>query len=743
MATDRRLHWMNVLFPGEIDFPGNTDGIIAPSGLTAERPVTPTNGLIRYNTSNNTLEAYIGGIWAIIGTSGSVGITTFLGLSDTPSLYPVGTPVLRVNIGQTGVEFADGDAIWLPLAGGTMNGGQDITMNGGTIKGVPSPLFNNDVANKEYVDGIAAGLSAKESVHSATTGPIILSSQGLAGIDGHAAYLDGDRVLVKDQTIPSENGIYAAHAGPWTRTTDMDGTPANEVQGGTTTYVQNGTANGDTNWVVIWDGNVDVDTDPMNWTIISAGGTQNLWETIAGDGGSVSATSPIDTLTIAGGSGISTTMAGTTLTITNDSPNADQTVFGTITGDTGSVAGTASQLGKTIAIIGGTGITTAISGSTITVTSSGGGGSSSRINDTDDNTYVETEQGADDNQIRFGIEVTNGRKVGGEIANWGQNGVLIGNQYGSGLDGIDSVANNSGIPIKIVPGKGGRANPGVSTGGVGGELILRAGNGGYGDYGPDTSGGNGGYVSIRGGYGGSGTSFPYAGQADGGAIEIKAGKGADSGDGGRLDLLAGVGGSGDGATNGGAGGIITIVAGNSAFNNNGGGISITSGSGGNSGTAKGGTITIETKQSNATGVVGPDVTIKTGRGSGAASGNIVLATGYGGIQGAVIIGSAAGYGPYSTELRFREGPSNGTNIVALKAPSSIASDQVWILPDAGQSSPQVLGTDLGEFTLAGLPAAGSYPNCWALVTDASGGRTIVRSDGTNWKVVVVEGATVA
>lgn len=51
--------------------------------------------------------------------------------------------------------------------------------------------------------------------------------------------------------------------------------------------------------------------------------------------------------------------------------------------------------------------------------------------------------------------------------------------------------------------------------------------------------------------------------------------------------------------------------------------------------------------------------------------------------------------------------------------------------------------DLGEYTVAGLPAAASYANAYALATDASGGRTVVRSDGTNWKVIAVEGATVA
>jgi hypothetical protein len=50
---------------------------------------------------------------------------------------------------------------------------------------------------------------------------------------------------------------------------------------------------------------------------------------------------------------------------------------------------------------------------------------------------------------------------------------------------------------------------------------------------------------------------------------------------------------------------------------------------------------------------------------------------------------------------------------------------------------------LGEFTVAALPAAADNANRYAVATNASGGRTIVRSDGTNWKVIAVEGATVS
>jgi len=77
------------------------------------------------------------------------------------------------------------------------------------------------------------------------------------------------------------------------------------------------------------------------------------------------------------------------------------------------------------------------------------------------------------------------------------------------------------------------------------------------------------------------------------------------------------------------------------------------------------------------------------------------------------------------------------------------------LLDEGQRSKEVtinsalttidtnLNSDLGEFTVAGLPSAVTNPNAYALATNASGGRTVVRSDGTLWKIVAVEGATVS
>ncbi len=108
MSTDRKQHWHSVLFPEIVDFPNQRGGIIVPSGFTAERPSPAVNGTLRYNESLQLLEGYINSQWQTIESSGGIGITTYLGLSDTPSSY-VGQAgrIPRVNVTEDALEFTD------------------------------------------------------------------------------------------------------------------------------------------------------------------------------------------------------------------------------------------------------------------------------------------------------------------------------------------------------------------------------------------------------------------------------------------------------------------------------------------------------------------------------------------------------------------------------------------------------------------------------------------------------------
>lgn len=145
----------------------------------------------------------------------------------------------------------------------------NINLDGHKIVGVAPGVDPNDVVIKSQLDSISAGLDPKESVRVTTTGNITLS--GLQTIDGVALQV-GDRVLVKSQTNPVENGIYIASDSGWTRSEDADGDVNGEVSGGMFTFVEAGSVNAGTGWVVVADGALNPGTDSIVFTQFAGGG---------------------------------------------------------------------------------------------------------------------------------------------------------------------------------------------------------------------------------------------------------------------------------------------------------------------------------------------------------------------------------------------------------------------------------------------------------------------------------------
>jgi len=173
-----------------------------------------------------------------------------------------------------------------------------FTTDGTTLAQVrvaTTPSNANDIASKSYVDSTVNGLDVKESVRVATTAAGTLASSFANGstVDG-VSLSTGDRILLKDQTDASENGVYTVNAsGAPTRAADFDAD--SEVTAGAFFFVEEGTTNADNGFTLTTNDDITVGTTDLTFTQFSGSG-----QITAGTGMTKSG----NTLNVVGGDGI-------------------------------------------------------------------------------------------------------------------------------------------------------------------------------------------------------------------------------------------------------------------------------------------------------------------------------------------------------------------------------------------------------------------------------------------------------
>lgn len=122
-----------------------------------------------------------------------------------------------------------------------------------------------DSVTLAQLNAAVQGYSWKQPVRAATTANITLS--GTQTIDG-VSLVAGDRVLVKNQTTASGNGIYVAASGSWTRATDFD-TGAEAL--GAATFVSEGTTLGNQVWLQTADAPITIGTTSLVFVQVGGG----------------------------------------------------------------------------------------------------------------------------------------------------------------------------------------------------------------------------------------------------------------------------------------------------------------------------------------------------------------------------------------------------------------------------------------------------------------------------------------
>jgi hypothetical protein len=251
----------------------NGSGVLTWGGaLTAGGAISGTTG-----TFTSTVVGVAGTFsGAVSGTTGTFSdavagtAATFTGLTITDG----------VRVGVTAdneIDTVSGNLV-LDSAGGTITVDDNITiassktidMGANKVTGVAEPVAASDAATKAYVDAVKTGLDVKDSVRVATTANITIATalNNADTLDG-VTLATNDRILVKNQTTGSENGIYVVAASP-ARATDFDASA--EVSGGAFTFVEEGTVNADSGWVVTTNGAITVGSTALSFAQFSGAG---------------------------------------------------------------------------------------------------------------------------------------------------------------------------------------------------------------------------------------------------------------------------------------------------------------------------------------------------------------------------------------------------------------------------------------------------------------------------------------
>jgi len=241
------------------------DGAIVNADINASAAIDATK--IHDGTISNTEFGYLNGVSSNIQTqldakgASNANLTAIGNLATTDGNFIVGS-------GSTWVAET-GSTARASLGLGTIStqAANSVAISGGTITGLGAPSSSSDAATKNYVDNLVTGLKTRIITRVATTANVDLSNDLQNGdtLDG-ITLSTNDKVLVKNQTDATENGIYDVVAsGTATRNSDYD-TVAELA--GQLVIIQEGSTNADKIYLCTTDNSGSIGSVNIVFTIV-------------------------------------------------------------------------------------------------------------------------------------------------------------------------------------------------------------------------------------------------------------------------------------------------------------------------------------------------------------------------------------------------------------------------------------------------------------------------------------------
>ena len=270
-----------------------TDGAIVNADINASAAIDATK--IHDGTISNTEFGYLNGVSSNIQTqldakgASNANLTAIGDLATTDGNFIVGS-------GSTWVAET-GSTARTSLGLGTIatQASDSVSISGGSITGLGNPSNNSDAATKSYVDDAVAGLRTRIIAECATTANVNLTNGLEAGdsIDG-VTLVAGDRVLVKDQSDATENGLYlAVSSGAASRDPEHD--TIAELSGGMV-VVNQGTANDNKIFLCTTDSSASIGSSNITYSQITPANVGTVTSIATGtgiDGGTITSSGTI------------------------------------------------------------------------------------------------------------------------------------------------------------------------------------------------------------------------------------------------------------------------------------------------------------------------------------------------------------------------------------------------------------------------------------------------------------------